>query len=249
MIACAVLPHRVGDGPSNMGLDEALLNAVSLDPSKAFIRTYGWSVPTLSLGYFQSIDQAASSLRWGSVPIVRRPTGGGALWHHHEVTYTVVIPKIHPLARRTTDLYRAVHSAIASIFIPTGIAAVRRREAETRGSESDKPFLCFSDCDAEDVVVGRVKLVGSAQRRRVGAILQHGATLLSQSKTTPEHLGAADLGCNDVRPASWAERLRLALPEALGLVGIETVLDPVIQADADRLADEVYRNAAWTGKR
>src|SRR5947209_20176933 len=88
-----VLPHESGDGPWNMALDEALLDSVAADPSRAVLRTYSWSVPTLSLGYFQRFAESQADPRWRSVPIVRRPTGGGALWHDREVTYAVVIPR------------------------------------------------------------------------------------------------------------------------------------------------------------
>ena len=74
---CRVLPHAVGDGPTNMALDEALLDSVGSDPAKAVLRTYEWTPPTLSLGYFQSIAEVETDPRWAGVPIVRRPTGGG----------------------------------------------------------------------------------------------------------------------------------------------------------------------------
>src|SRR5689334_9170111 len=78
---CRLLPHEVRSGPANMALDEALLDAVDAEPSSAVLRTYGWSEPTLSLGYFQAIAEAEADPRWRDVPIVRRPSGGGALWH------------------------------------------------------------------------------------------------------------------------------------------------------------------------
>src|SRR6516162_5688804 len=110
---CRQLPHEQGDGPTNMALDEALLNSVAADPSMAVMRTYEWSVPTLSLGYFQSMEEVDSDPRWSSVPIVRRPSGGGALWHDLEVTYAVVVPGDHPATRPSRSLYRTIHQAIA----------------------------------------------------------------------------------------------------------------------------------------
>ncbi|HEX8199322.1 MAG TPA: lipoate--protein ligase, partial [Isosphaeraceae bacterium] len=128
-----MLPHEDADGPVNMAWDEVLLDAVAASGDAAALRTYGWTEPTLSLGYFQALDEARADPRWRDVPIVRRPTGGGAIWHHHEVTYALAVPRAHPLAARAPDLYRAVHAAIAGALRDRGVAAVRR------GSAGDAP--------------------------------------------------------------------------------------------------------------
>src|SRR2546421_10060311 len=98
-ILMAVLPHATSDGPGNMALDEALLDAVAADPSAAVFRTYEWSVPTLSLGYFQGVAEAEADPRWREGPLVRRPTGGGAIWAHHELTHALAVPRPPPPAR------------------------------------------------------------------------------------------------------------------------------------------------------
>ncbi len=194
MIACRLLPHLHGDGPAQMATDEALLDAVARDPASAIVRTYSWSIPTLSLGYFQAYEQVAAEDRWRGQAIVRRATGGGALWHDHEITYAVIVPGSHPLARPSTALYRAIHAAIGGRLRDLGLAARRRGEDDPpAGSGRDRPFLCFGDRDADDIVVDRVKLVGSAQRRRAGAVLQHGSLLLGRSDVTPELLGLREL--------------------------------------------------------
>jgi lipoate-protein ligase A len=231
-----------------MALDEAMLEAVADDPSSALLRTYAWSVPTLSLGYFQPVARAEAEARWRGVPIVRRPTGGGALWHDREVTYAVVVPRDHPLARRSADPYRAVHASIAGLLGESGLEARRRGEEGAR-TWDEKPFLCFADRDAEDVVVGHAKLVGSAQRRRAGAVLQHGSVLLARSPATPELPGAADLAGAAADPESWARALAVAIPEALGLESAETMIGDDLRLRAAALAEEVYRNPAWTRKR
>jgi lipoate-protein ligase A len=248
MGACRVLPVEANDGPTNMALDEALLDSVANDPRVAALRLYTWSEPALSLGYFQPIARAEAEPRWRGVPIVRRPSGGGALWHDAEVTYAVVIPRDHPLARRTADLYRAVHDAIARLLGSIGLEARRRGEAEGDGT-GDRPFLCFADRDAEDVVVGRAKLVGSAQRRRAGAVLQHGSVLLARSPTTPELPGAADLAGVSLDINAWARALAGAIPPALGLEPVASILTAEERARAARLAQDVYRNPAWSRKR
>ena len=124
---CLVLPYAVADGPANMALDEAMLEAAARGEA-AYLRFYGWAVPTLSLGYFQRMADVRSDPRWEGRPVVRRPTGGGAIWHHHELTYAVAVPPTSPLVRPNTALYRAVHGAIAGLLVERGIPARRRGE-------------------------------------------------------------------------------------------------------------------------
>ncbi len=247
MIECRIVPHRADDGPANMAIDEALLASAAAS-DRAVFRTYTWSVPTLSLGYFQPMALAEAEPRWRDVPIVRRSTGGGALWHDREITYALAIPASHPLARRSAELYRAVHSAIAALLGSLGLVAHRRGE-DSATLDGPRPFLCFADRDAEDLVSGRDKLVGSAQRRRARAVLQHGSILLGRSSRTPELPGASDIGPVDDDPDRWAERLAGAIPAALGLVPVADRLSRDEMEEADRLAESVYRDPAWNRKR
>ncbi|SIN85179.1 lipoate-protein ligase A [Singulisphaera sp. GP187] len=231
-----------------MALDEALLNAAAESPELAFFRTYEWTAPTLSLGYFQSIRQAEADPRWSGVAIVRRPTGGGAIWHHHEVTYALVLPVSHPSAQRGGTLYHEVHAAIAQTFLTQGIALMRRGEAAAP-EERTRPFLCFQDRDAEDLVLTGSKVVGSAQRRRAGAVLQHGSILLAHSPTTPELPGAGDLADASTEKKGWSDRLRDRLPTALGLQPESHAVRAVDRQHARELEEQVYRTAAWNRRR
>ena len=160
-MTCRILPHVSADGPANMALDEALLDTVSADPGNAYLRTYEWTEPTLSLGYFQRLADVQSDPRWRSAAVVRRLTGGGAIWHHHEVTYALIVPASHPLARPNTALYRAVHAAIVEMLAGVGIKAERRGDdASPDRPGLDRPLLCFTDRDPEDLVYQGFKIVG-----------------------------------------------------------------------------------------
>lgn len=246
-IDCLILPHENADGPANMARDEAMLDLVASGSGRAAFRTYGWTQATLSLGYFQSIREVEADARWRGVPLVRRPTGGGALLHDIEITYALVIPRSHPVATRSKDLYRCIHEAIAGTITRTGPLA--RRRGEGTSGNGPKPFLCFSDRDPEDVVVGSVKVVGSAQRRRSGAVLQHGSLLLQRSVLAPELVGLGELSPISTDLRFWSEQLREAVPAALGL-GSEVSDGPDgLRARADELEREVYRNPAWTRRR
>lgn len=249
MMRCLVFPYECADGPANMAFDEAMLDAAAADPSCAYFRTYGWSVPTLSLGYFQRLAEADVDPRWRSVPKVRRPTGGGALWHDAEVTYAVAIPREHPLARESRSLYRAVHEAIARSLRFEQVEASRRGESPDARIQESRPFLCFTGHDAEDIVSQGAKLVGSAQRRRVGAVLQHGALLLRRTPLTPELAGV-----NDFAPASrdwtfWCNELERRIPESLGLDSVAGPVPASLIERAKVLEETVYRSAQWTARR
>jgi lipoate-protein ligase A len=248
MLPCRILPFESDDGPGNMALDEALL-ASSAEGGGAALRIYGWSTPTLSLGYFQTITRAEAEPRWRDVPIVRRPTGGGALWHDRELTYCLILPTGHPLSRRSPDLYRAVHAAIAGLLNESGLDARRRGEPELGAEAATKPLLCFLDRDPEDVVLGDAKLVGSAQRRRAGAVLQHGSLLLARSCRSPELPGVLDFSDAGQDSTGWADRLIAAIPAALDLEPVLGIVSPEERACAARLATEIYRNPTWTRKR
>jgi lipoate-protein ligase A len=243
----------VADGPANMALDEAMLEA-SARGGSAYLRFYGWAVPTLSLGYFQRMAEVRADPRWQGRAIVRRPTGGGAIWHHHELTYAIAIPPGCPLVRPNTALYRAVHGAIAEVLVDRGVPAHRRGELSrllppppTRAD--DRPLLCFTGRDPEDIVWEDHKLVGSAQRRRGGAVLQHGSVLLARSPGVPELLGVCDVAEFPEQKEGWEEPFRRRLITALDLEPMAIGVPDPLRARALELERSVYRDPAWTESR
>jgi lipoyl(octanoyl) transferase len=175
-------------GSDNMAADEALLRS-ALDRGVASLRFYTWSEPTISLGYFQPhVERMANSLL-ANVAWVRRPTGGAAILHHHEITYGLALPAGAPWHTAESWLCR-FHHAVA--------AALKRLGVESRAvacGEERKlgPFLCFLHQTPGDLLVSGHKVVGSAQRRPHGATMQHGSLLLRQSPHTPSLPGIAEL--------------------------------------------------------
>ena len=249
-IQCDVFPHETAAGPANMALDEALLERVAAGVGTAYLRTYGWTTPTLSLGYFQHLVDVQADPRFQSVPLVRRLTGGGAIWHHHELTYALVVAANHPLARPSTGLYQTVHAAIVNALLEVGISAARRGTARGNGHDDKKrPLLCFTDIDPEDIVTDGVKVVGSAQRRRGGAVLQHGSLLLARSCRTPELLGVCDVADESAGNHDWSDRLLARIPPALGLRRLDAQVPAEARARASELQRARYQNPAWTGLR
>jgi lipoate-protein ligase A len=247
---CCILPDQVNSGPANMALDEALLESVGPD---VFFRTYGWAVPTLSLGYFQRVADLGREERWKEVALVRRPTGGGAIWHDHELTYAVILPASHPQARSGVALYHAVHGAILGLLRDRGLEARRRGEADPPREQGrpagPRPFLCFADRDAEDLVCRGFKVLGSAQRKRRGAILQHGSLLLRGSARTPELRGICELGDVPWTPQFWARQVERRVLAALGLEPSPWSIPENIRRRAGELENLVYRDPGWTNRR
>jgi lipoyl(octanoyl) transferase len=246
---CRVPPFDLADGPTNMGLDEALLESAAADPSAAAVlRFYGWSKPTLSLGYFQAAAEVDQDPRWRDVPLVRRLTGGGAIWHDREITYSLVVPRSHPAASNAVDLYITVHDAIARTISELGATARRRGETSARNG-LNRPFLCFTDQDPRDIVVADSKIVGSAQRRRMGAVLQHGSILLDTSPVTPELRGLSAFCGERADEARWSTALRAKITNALALVACEDPISAAERRRADELAKRVYSNRDWIHRR
>lgn len=224
-------------GSWNMATDEYLLEAALSDNLKA-VRMYRWIEPTVSLGYFQDSNDEALSTTFKDLAAVRRLSGGGAILHHHELTYSFALPADDPLTQVPTELYGRVHRAIIEVLEKFGADCKMRGEDNAK---SDEPFLCFVRGDRHDIHCNGHKVVGSAQRRRKGAVLQHGSIILEHSAHATEVPGLRDLAEN-FKPKSSTPDQTTKLESALGLAIAES-LGPVRQISewpgnsADRIAE------------
>lgn len=237
---CRVIVDDVPQaGTWNMAVDEALLES-ALERDACTVRVYAWREATVSLGYFQKADEAGPALE--NLPTVRRLTGGGAILHHHEWTYSCALPASHPLVAVPYELYGRVHDNVIALLAEFGINAALRGSPRTLESE---PFLCFGRGDAKDVVLGPHKILGSAQRRRRGAVLQHGSLLLSQSPFAPEFPGILELAPRTALPPDFPKRLAKAVAAALANETRVAPLDALETRRAEDLERERYRRLDW----
>lgn len=167
------------DGPTNMARDEALLQRVGTGASSPTLRLYQWVEPTISLGYFQRYaDYVALPPPAGNLPVVRRLTGGGAILHDLELTYSIALPVDHPLLTKGPNrLYELAHDAIIASLTDSARAPARCGVTDD-SSAARGPFFCFARRHCLDVLLGAEKLAGSAQRRTRAAVLQHGSIVL-----------------------------------------------------------------------
>ncbi len=210
--ACRVIVDaQPAAGLWNMAVDEALLES-AVEGGPATVRWYRWDQATVSIGYFQSYDEARGEPRFRALPIVRRLSGGGAIVHHHELTYSCALPPRHALARDARQLYTLVHERVIDVLAAWGFQAARRGTADrARGKE----FLCFGRADDFDVVMNGQKVLGSAQRRRKGAVLQHGSLVLRRSEWAPEFPGVFDCAAHSVSEIGLLGQLSHALGSLL----------------------------------
>src|SRR5439155_20983762 len=118
-LSCRLLPDAVADGPANMADDEMLLRSAA--KGRASLRFYAWTEATLSLGYFQPAARRLDDPLLRDLPFVRRPTGGDALVHHHELTYCLAVPAGR--GWQSDERWLRMHAIIAAALAELGVAA------------------------------------------------------------------------------------------------------------------------------
>ena len=240
-----------------MALDEALM-ARARCRGETVLRVYGWSRPTLSLGRNQRAAglYRESMLAERAIDVGRRTTGGRALLHHREVTYSVTGPCDDNGALLTEygRINALLSYALASLGVPVEIAVPASRAA----APSVAP--CFAEPARGELTLRGRKLVGSAQWRERGAMLQHGSILVDDDQSS-----IAGLLCEPVVPTPPPATLRDALGRAPVMSEVSDALfravrelaDPEaapleIDEDLARHAADIaehYRDDAWTWRR
>ncbi|MFC5652802.1 biotin/lipoate A/B protein ligase family protein [Paenibacillus solisilvae] len=169
----------------NMAIDEAMLIAHSEGRTLPSVRFYGWNPPTLSIGYFQRVHKEidVSRVMENGIGFVRRATGGRAVLHDQELTYSIIVSESYPgMPANVTDAYRVLSMGLLYGFQKlglhaemTGLAAQDSPQQVEKGITSP---ACFDSPSKYELVLEGKKIAGSAQMRARGMILQHGSVLL-----------------------------------------------------------------------
>lgn len=229
-----------GDGAWNMALDEALLESVIGGALPAF-RLYRWDPPTVSLGYFQPLDDdinEAEICRRG-FGLVRRPTGGRAILHGDEITYSATVRQdAIPGGDSLMGSYRAISRGIERGLNLLGVGAQLADHSgkEGRPDKASLPTVCFGQSARVDMVAAGRKIVGSAQTRRSGAILQHGSIPITIDPA--EHLAVMPGGIDGVSDAQTGGRmLQQAACGLADIIGRRPDFDELVQKLADGFAE------------
>jgi len=164
------------DAYTNMAIDEAVFLMREKLGLPATLRFYAWKPSAVSMGYFQKIeDLSLEEYKRQKITIVRRSTGGGAILHRNEITYSLACSTHEfPAFKDITKTQQLVHEAIILGLQNLGI----RAELERKQSKRPDPYFCFVSPSQYDVVEAGRKIVGSAQRRKNKAFFQHGSILM-----------------------------------------------------------------------
>lgn len=251
-----VLHSPPRDAITNMAIDEAML-AVAAQSGCTLLRVYSWDRPAVSFGRNQRCEGVYSAAQSESagIPVVRRLTGGRALLHGREVTYSVAAPNsAAPTLRGGYDaINQLLLQALNSLGVPASLAAPKGRELP--------PGLapCFEVPSAGELVVGSEKLVGSAQHRDATAFLQHGSILLDDDQLLLRDLALVPLPAAPPaatlrrwRPDADVDLVAQALIEALRCIatGDIVVCDDIVlpRAQVESAATR-YRDPRWTWRR
>ncbi len=243
-------------GSRNMAVDEAVL--LHKIPT---LRLYGWRPACVSVGYFQNTMREVNieACRRLGVDIVRRPTGGKAVLHEHELTYSMVFPE-NQWGRTIIDTYKTISRVFVAALRGLGLPVEIRARGQTRARSP----LCFQAVSHYELVLRGKKIVGSAQCRRNGMFLQHGSVLLDvdyvklysclrfgAAAASSSELESFLTGINRERAGSvTAAELGGIIAQCaqteLGIALEESPLAKEEELTAERLEREKYAAAAWT---
>jgi lipoate-protein ligase A len=260
-----LLMTPASSGAWNMAVDEALLGSVSKNLSLPCLRLYTWEPPCLSIGYAQpatDIDKERLS-RFGW-EWVRRPTGGRAILHTDELTYSVIAPATEPRVKGSVlESYQRLSQALLAALNALNIPAMAN--PHTPSSQLKAP-VCFEVPSNYEIVVHGKKLLGSAQARRLQGVLQHGTfplwgdlTRITQVLIYSDDQQRKDAADRLLQHATTAQEVlgyKLDLPKvmqafvdgfqsALNITFVQSDLTQQEKSEAERLIIEKYAHPAW----
>ncbi len=259
-------------GAWNMAVDEAILESVRAGDQLPTLRLYAWSPPALSVGYAQPWEDVdPEALKTHGWEVVRRPTGGRAILHTDEITYSVVGPQEEPrLVGGVLESYRRLAQALLDALHRLDLPAESQLISASQNTTGEIDPVCFDVPSNYEITVHGKKLIGSAQSRKQGAVLQHGTLplhgdltritqvlyypdearrrqaanrLLDRATTVKDVLGIT---------ISWekaAAAFETAFSETLNLSFTQEDLTPAEQARADKLVAAKYDRVEWLRKR
>ena len=260
----------------NMAVDEAILTAHSEGKVPPTVRFYTWNPATLSIGYFQKSEKEIDTEEVAKrrIGFVRRPTGGRAVLHDKELTYSVIVSEKHPqMPSSVTEAYKVISLGLLYGFQALGLKAEMvslASEEEKEKYSSPGSSACFDSPSWYELVVEGKKVAGSAQTRQKGVILQHGSILLDMDvellfsllKFPSERVKQRMIDSfrqkavtiNDVSPTpvSLQEAVaafRKGFASGLGIELVEQGLTDEEWKMAEQLARERYSTHEWNFRR
>ena len=255
----------------NMAVDEAIMKAHSKGMVPPTLRLYGWNPPAVSIGHFQSLEREVDldACRRMGIGWVRRPTGGRAVLHEHEVTYSVVVSE-ELLPGGVLETYCILSRGIVHGLRSLGLEVEMAQGPFHEKARNDASSACFDAPSWYEVMCGGKKIVGSAQTRRDGVILQHGSVVIrldpertisalrfaseETRRAAIERLNARATGIGQIlnRPVGYGEvcaAIVRGFEEGLGIEFEEGELTPAEETEGRLLETSKYDSDAWNRRR
>jgi len=243
-----------------MAMDEAIATAVKKGNSPPTLRLYGWSIPSVSIGYFQKMtDIDIDYCQERGIPIVRRPTGGRAILHDYEITYSFSIKTDSGIfSKGLLDSYEKISKAFSLALSKIGLAPEMKLQREPHRSRNP---LCFQSTSYGEITINSKKVIGSAQKRWSDGLLQQGSIpliieeeeiakvfRLKSSETGKKFTGLKKI-LSDLNTESFKNVIRISFEETF-----DTSLIPLSPSNEEvSLAGELevrkYRLSSWNFQR
>ncbi|UCH87710.1 MAG: lipoate--protein ligase family protein [Dehalococcoidia bacterium] len=239
------LDSSSANGARQMAVDDALLTLCGQGQSSPTLRLFSFRPPCLSLGRFQPIPP--ETCREPALEVVRRPTGGRAVLHQRDICYSVIAPADHPLvAGSIHQSYAKIARALAEGLAILGLPPLEEAAAQGRLPEAD---WCFDAVAPHELALDGAKLVGSAQLRRDGILLQQGSIRLAHPDGEPPPTTSLEeaLG-RRVSRREIASALVEGFRRAWSVQFRRGRLTAEEEQLAQRLERERYANPAWTSR-
>jgi len=256
-------------GAWNMAVDEAILEATGRGEILPTLRLYAWEPPCLSLGQAQPFaDVDVARLRMRGWQVVRRATGGRAILHTDELTYSVIAPSDEPRVSGTVlESYSRLAQALLSAVHALGLPVEIKEDVERASSQASANPVCFEVPSTYEITVNGKKLIGSAQARRKEGVLQHGSLPLkgdlaricqvlafpdeSARETAIQRLlaRATTLATELGRDTAWEDAAQVFIRAFEARLGLRLEAGALSQKElsrAEQLVREKYAHPSWT---
>ena len=241
-----------------MAVDEAVSRSVKKENAPPTLRLYGWASPSVTIGYFQKISEIdVDYCMLNDIPVVRRITGGRAILHADEMTYSFSVRTKGQFSRGLLDSYRRISAAFYGAFIRAGMSPELTLKSRTHCLSLKSP-LCFQSASYGELTIQKMKVIGSAQKRWLSGLLQQGSIPFSLDRdkisrvfglkdTERTMAGLAEIVAG-LDAAQFRNAVRLSFEETFN---IQWSLDALSKEELSlaRALEEKYLSRQWNFRR
>lgn len=250
---------RKGSAAYNMAVDEAVSLSVKKETAPPTLRLYGWASPAITIGYFQKISEIdVDYCMLNDIPVVRRITGGRAILHADEMTYSFSVRTKGQFTGGLLDSYRRISAAFHGAFVKAGMAPELIPDRGTRCPSLKSP-LCFESASYGELTIHKKKVIGSAQKRWIDGLLQQGSIPFSFDwdkisrvfglKETEKTMAGLKEIVPDLDADQFRNAVRLSFEETFNIQWNVSPLSREELSLAKELEEEKYLSRQWNFRR